>query len=155
MGYKKVRRKNVYSAVKTVTSVSLLDQISGKVEGNESRGGGERDQGSGKVEKEEAKGNLACGFGNAITVYSDLLWFLPTRYTIPTSIITTRPAGPAGSYWRRLWRSRLFNHHPLLTLYRLVTESNCKHVAKPPSCLSLSLPQVVHRFDLYCLQRYL
>ena len=59
MGYKKVRRKNVYSAVKTVTSVSLLDQISGKVEGNESRGGGERDQGSGKVEKEEAKGNLA------------------------------------------------------------------------------------------------
>ncbi|TKS86282.1 Sine oculis-binding protein -like protein [Collichthys lucidus] len=62
-------------------------RISRKVEGNESRGEGEaeeereREQGSGKVEKEEeeAKGNLACGFGNVITVYSDLLWFLPAR----------------------------------------------------------------------------
>ncbi|KAG8013515.1 hypothetical protein GBF38_021931 [Nibea albiflora] len=56
----------------------------------------EREQGSGKVEKEEeeeAKGNLACGFGNVITVYSDLLWFLPARYPIPTTIITTSPTG--------------------------------------------------------------
>lgn len=82
--------------------MSLLDQISRKVEGNESRGEGEaeeereREQGSGKVEKEEeeeAKGNLACGFGNVITVYSDLLWFLPARYPIPTTIITTSPTG--------------------------------------------------------------
>lgn len=42
--------------------MSLRDHISGKVEGNESRGGGgEREQGSGKIEKEEeAKGKLAC-----------------------------------------------------------------------------------------------
>lgn len=55
----------------------------------------EREQGSGKVEKEEeeAKGNLACGFGNVIAVYSDLLWFLPTRYPVPTTIITTSPTG--------------------------------------------------------------
>lgn len=46
-----------------------------------------------EVEEEEAKGNLACGFGNFIMVYSDLLWFLPARYPIPTIIITTSPAG--------------------------------------------------------------
>lgn len=89
--------------------MSLLDQISRKVEGNESRGEGEaeeeeeereREQGSGKVEKErakeEAKGNLACGLGNVITVYSDLLWFLPTRYLILPAIITTGPTDHEG-----------------------------------------------------------
>lgn len=42
--------------------MSSLDHVSGKVEGNESRGGGgEREQGSGKVEEEEeAKEKLAC-----------------------------------------------------------------------------------------------
>lgn len=113
--------RNVYSAVKTVTRVSLLDQISRKVEGNESRGGGEREQGSGKVEKEEAKGNLACGFGNVITVYSGLLWFLPTRYPIPTTIITTRPTGhDLALVEERWWRSRIvngFNDHPLLNIW--------------------------------------
>ena len=44
-------------------------------------------------EEEEAKGNLACGFGNVITVYSDLLWFLTARCPIPTTIITTSPTG--------------------------------------------------------------
>lgn len=53
---------------------------------------GEREQRSGKVEKEEeAKGNLACGFGNFITVYCDLLWFLPARYPVPIIVITTSP----------------------------------------------------------------
>lgn len=80
--------------------MSLLDQISRKVEGNESRGEGaaEEERGSRGVEKwekeeEEAKGNLACGFGNVITVYSDLLWFLPARDPVPTSVITTSPTG--------------------------------------------------------------
>lgn len=44
-------------------------------------------------EEEVEKGNLACGFGNFITVYSDLLWFLPARYPVPTIIITTSPTG--------------------------------------------------------------
>lgn len=51
---------------------------------------------SGEVEeekKEEAKGNLARGFGNFITVYSDLLWFIPTGYPIPAIIIITSPTG--------------------------------------------------------------
>lgn len=63
-------------------SVSPLAQVSRKVEGNESRGEAEAEEerGSRGVEKwgivQEAKGNLARGFGNFITVYSDLLWFL-------------------------------------------------------------------------------
>lgn len=97
-GVRNREERNVYSAVKTVTGASSLDHISGKVEGNESRGGGgggEREQGSGKVvEEEEAKGKLACRFGNVIAVYRDLLWFLPARYPIPTTIIPTRSTGP-------------------------------------------------------------
>lgn len=84
----------------SVSAGSDIKESRGKWKQRRGRGrGGEREQGSGKVETEEeeeegsAKGNLACGFRNFITVYCDLLWFLPARYPIPTIIITTSPTG--------------------------------------------------------------
>lgn len=65
-------------------------------------------------EEEEAKGNLACGFGNFITVYCDLLWFLPARYPVPTVVITTRPTGHVsvegnkGEEWRNWILNNVF-----------------------------------------------
>ena len=64
-------------------------------------------QGSGKVEEkeeEEAKGNLACGFGNFIMVFCDLLWFLTARYPFFTIIIIVTAARLAmsGSLWKEM-----------------------------------------------------
>lgn len=94
----------------SVSAGSDIKESRGKWKQRRERGrGGEREQRSGKVEKEEeeeAKGNLACGFGNFITVYCDLLWFLPARYPVPTIVITTSSTddvlveGNKGEDWR-------------------------------------------------------
>lgn len=95
----------------SVSAGSDIKESRGKWKQRRGRGrGGEREQRSGKVEKEEeeeAKGNLACGFGNFITVYCDLLWFLAARYPVPTIVITTSPTGDVlvegneGEDWRK------------------------------------------------------